>query len=273
MPTSVLAIDPLLNGELLWTPILLVLFKVIVIFAIGLVGTMFMVWYERKVVSGMQNRVGPNKAGPFGLLQTLADGMKLIFKEDLLPTRADRIVFRIAPFLAFVPAFLVWSVIPLGGDFSNGKDGTVEWFGHTTLVQLADPADGHPRRARPVVDRRLRHHARRLVERVEVPAARLGPGVGADDLLRSRTRAQRRRRAADVGHAVDIGHRAGPGRHPELERDPDRHRAVRDLRDRRHGRTQPAAVRPRRGRAGTRRRLQHRVLRPSASPCSSLPSS
>jgi NADH-quinone oxidoreductase subunit H len=140
--TSVLALDPLLDGELLWTPLLIVLFKVLVVFAIGLVGTMFMVWYERKVVSGMQNRVGPNKAGPFGLLQTLADGMKLIFKEDLLPNRADRIVFRIAPFLAFVPAFLVWSVIPLGGDFSDGKDGTVEWFGHVTRVQLADPPMG-----------------------------------------------------------------------------------------------------------------------------------
>ena len=58
------------------------------IFVIGLVGTMFMVWFERKIIAGMQNRIGPNKAGPFGLLQTLADGMKLIFKEDLLPDRA-----------------------------------------------------------------------------------------------------------------------------------------------------------------------------------------
>ena len=67
--------------------------------------------------------------------------MKLIFKEDLLPNRADRIVFRIAPFLAFVPAFLVWSVIPLGGDFSDGKDGTVE-IGAPDRVQLADPPMG-----------------------------------------------------------------------------------------------------------------------------------
>jgi NADH-quinone oxidoreductase subunit H len=139
---SLLALDPLLEGGLLWTPLIIVLFKVVIVFAIGLVGTMFMVWYERKVVSGMQNRVGPNKAGPWGLLQTLADGMKLIFKEDLLPNRADRVVFRIAPFLAFVPAFLVWSVIPLGGDFSDGKDGTVEIAGHLTRVQLADPPMG-----------------------------------------------------------------------------------------------------------------------------------
>ena len=137
-----LAIDPLLDEGLLWTPIVIVVFKVVIIFVVGLVGTMFMVWYERKVVSGMQNRIGPNKAGPFGMLQTLADGIKLFFKEDLLPTRADRIVFRLAPFLAFVPAFLVWSVIPLGGDFTNGKDGSFTIFGHRTFLQLADPPVG-----------------------------------------------------------------------------------------------------------------------------------
>jgi NADH-quinone oxidoreductase subunit H len=142
MTAAVLAIDPLLEEGLLWTPLLILLLKVLVIFVLGLVGTMFMVWFERKVVSGMQNRVGPNKAGPFGLLQTLADGTKLFFKEDLLPNRADRIVFRLAPFLAFVPAFLVWSVIPLGGDFTDGNDGTVEWFGQVTRVQLADPPVG-----------------------------------------------------------------------------------------------------------------------------------
>jgi NADH-quinone oxidoreductase subunit H len=116
--------------------------KVLVVFAVGLVGTMFMVWFERKVIAGMQNRVGPNKAGPFGILQTLADGMKLIFKEDFLPERADRWVYRLAPFLAFVPAFLVWSVIPLGGDFRDGNDGIVTWFGEQTRVQLADPPIG-----------------------------------------------------------------------------------------------------------------------------------
>jgi NADH:ubiquinone oxidoreductase subunit H len=106
--TSLLAIDPLLDNGLKWTPIVLILVKVVVIFVIGLVGTMFMVWFERKIIAGMQNRVGPNKAGPYGLLQTLADGMKLIFKEDFMPDRADRWVYRLAPFLAFVPAFLVW---------------------------------------------------------------------------------------------------------------------------------------------------------------------
>ena len=142
MRASLIALDPVAIGDLIWTPLLIILLKVLVIFALGLIATMLMVWFERKAIAGLQNRIGPNKAGPFGLLQTLADGIKLFFKEDLLPDRADRFVFKLAPYLAFVPAFLVWSVIPLGGDFSNGKDGLVTWFGHTTRVQLADPPVG-----------------------------------------------------------------------------------------------------------------------------------
>jgi NADH-quinone oxidoreductase subunit H len=137
------ASDSLLDGI---TPFsiafLVVIIKVLVIFVVGLVGTMLMVWFERKVISYMQNRIGPNKAGPKGLLQTLADGIKLFFKEDLIPEKSDRFVFKLAPYLAFVPAFLVWSVIPLGGDFSNGKDGTVSILGHATKLQLADPPIG-----------------------------------------------------------------------------------------------------------------------------------
>ena len=137
------AVDPVLDtDDWWWQPLAVVGLKVLVIFVVGLVGTMFMVWFERKIVAGMQNRIGPNKAGPFGLLQTLADGIKLFFKEDLIPDRADRFVFKLAPFLAFVPAFLVWTVIPLGGDFTDGRDGTVTWFGQVTRVQLADPPVG-----------------------------------------------------------------------------------------------------------------------------------
>ena len=140
--SALLALDPIAIGDLIWAPLLIILLKVVAIFALGLLVTMFMVWFERKAIAGMGNRIGPNKAGPWGLLQTLADGIKLFFKEDLLPDRADRFVFKLAPYLAFVPAFLVWSVIPLGGDFSDGKNGLVEWFGHTTRVQLADPPVG-----------------------------------------------------------------------------------------------------------------------------------
>ena len=139
---GLLALDPLLTGKILWTPLLIVLVKVLVVFVVGLVATMLMVWFERKVIAGMQNRIGPNKTGPFGLLQTLADGTKLFMKEDLIPEKADRFVFKLAPYLAFVPAFLAFAIIPLGGDYTDGKNGIVTLFGHQTRLQLADPPVG-----------------------------------------------------------------------------------------------------------------------------------
>jgi NADH-quinone oxidoreductase subunit H len=138
----IISLDPLLTEDFTATVIAIVLLKVLVIFVVGLVATMLMVWFERKTIAGMQNRVGPNKAGPFGLLQTLADGIKLFFKEDLLPVKADKFVFRFAPYLSFVPAFLAFAVIPVGGDFRGDTGGIVTWFGHATRVQLADPPVG-----------------------------------------------------------------------------------------------------------------------------------
>ena len=140
--STLLAIDPLLEGDLFWTPLLIVLVKVLIVFVLGLIATMLMVWFERKTIAGMQNRVGPNKAGPWGLLQTLADGIKLFFKEDLLPERSDRFVFRLAPYLSLVPAFLAFAVIPLGGDYRDGNGGMVTLFGEQTRLQLADPPVG-----------------------------------------------------------------------------------------------------------------------------------
>lgn len=134
--------DPLLAGHVDLAVVLIVLLKVVVVFALLLVATQLMIWFERKVVGDLQNRIGPNTAGPFGILQTLADGIKFFFKEDLVPDRADRKVFILAPMLAVVPAFLLFSIVPFGGDFSNGHDGSVELFGHTTFLQLADPAIG-----------------------------------------------------------------------------------------------------------------------------------
>ena len=140
--------------------------------------------------------------------------------------------------------------------------------GHTTYLQLADLPVRHPVAARDVGHRALRRDARRLVVGLEVPAARLGAGVGAAAQLRSGVRPRHRRRARAREHAVDARascRPAGLGRHRV-----DRQRRLvlaacdrraGDLRDRGDRRDQPPAVRPRRGRAGAHRRLHHRVHR------------
>ena len=94
------ALDPLLQGDIGWWPeVAIVLIKVVIAFALLLVAVMAMIWFERKVHADMTNRIGPNLAGPFGILQTLADGIKFFFKEDLMPRKADPLVFRLAPYL------------------------------------------------------------------------------------------------------------------------------------------------------------------------------
>ena len=138
----IIALDPLLSSDIGLSVILVMLMKVVIAFALLMVSVMLVIWFERKIVADMHNRVGPSLAGPWGILQTLADGIKLFFKEDLLPERADRIVFRLAPYLSLVPAFLSFAIVPIGGDFTNGGDGTVSIFGHRTLLQVADPPVG-----------------------------------------------------------------------------------------------------------------------------------
>src|SRR5690554_1848021 len=118
--------DPLLDGGIGFDELLVLLLKVLVGFGGLLVAVILMVWFERKLIADMQNRLGPNRAGPFGILQTLADGMKLLLKEDLVPERADRFVFKLAPFLSLVPAFLTFAIIPIAGNFNDGNGGKVE---------------------------------------------------------------------------------------------------------------------------------------------------
>ncbi|MEO6317897.1 MAG: NADH-quinone oxidoreductase subunit NuoH [Acidimicrobiales bacterium] len=137
-----LGLDPLLADGIGLAEVLIVLLKVLVTFGLLLVSVLFMIWFERKLHADMSNRLGPNRAGPFGMLQTLADGIKFFFKEDLVPDRADKRVFILAPFLSLVPAFLVFSVIPIGGVFTEEKQGVVRLFGHNTFLQLADPPIG-----------------------------------------------------------------------------------------------------------------------------------
>ncbi|MBM0124340.1 NADH-quinone oxidoreductase subunit NuoH [Pimelobacter simplex] len=104
--------------------------KTLLIFVILVLLTLFNIWWERRVVARMQHRIGPNVHGPFGLLQSLADGVKLAFKEDLIPKAADKVVFVLAPVIVVVPAFVTFSVIPFGPE--------VSFFGHDTPLQLTD---------------------------------------------------------------------------------------------------------------------------------------
>lgn len=138
----IFGLDPLLSGHVGMVVVLIVLVKAAITLGICLIATMLMIWFERKIVSDLQNRIGPNRAGPWGILQTLADGLKVLLKEDLIPDKSDRLVFRLAPILTMVPAFIVFGLIPLGGDFSDGNGGAVTMFGHTTYLQLANPDAG-----------------------------------------------------------------------------------------------------------------------------------
>src|SRR6476660_5674969 len=91
-----------------------ILIKVVLIFLVLVLLTLFNILWERRVVARMQHRIGPNVHGPFGLLQSLADGVKLALKEDIVPKAADKLVFVLAPVIATVPAFVTCSVIPFG---------------------------------------------------------------------------------------------------------------------------------------------------------------
>jgi len=110
----------------------LVLIKALLIFVILVLLTLFNIWFERRVVARMQHRIGPNVNGPFGLLQSLADGVKLALKEDIIPTAADKVVFILAPVIATVPAFVAFSVIPFGPVV------TLPWSDRQTPLQLTD---------------------------------------------------------------------------------------------------------------------------------------
>ena len=101
-----------------------------VVLNVMLVGMAYMTWFERRMLGAMQDRLGPNRTGPFGLLQPLADGVKLLAKEDLVPKAADKRIFVIAPLITFVSAPLIAMVIPFGD--------TVTIFGQEINLYVAD---------------------------------------------------------------------------------------------------------------------------------------
>ena len=106
------------------------LVKANIVLGVLLTNTILLIWFERKVVAGMQSRVGPDRAGPFGLLQTVADAIKLLLKEQILPIKADRAMYLLAPIIALVPSFLIFMIIPLGPDIN------VDFLGSSYQVQL-----------------------------------------------------------------------------------------------------------------------------------------
>ncbi len=103
--------------------------KSVVIFGIILGGFAYLTLFERRVLARMQTRIGPNRAGPWGLLQPVADGIKLIFNEELIPKQADRVLFILAPVITVVPALIILAVIPLGPE--------VTLFGRRYIFGLA----------------------------------------------------------------------------------------------------------------------------------------
>jgi NADH-quinone oxidoreductase subunit H len=135
MLAHLLAGDPIFAKGLSFTVLLIVILKCLIGFVLYLTGVAMMIWFERKLISDMQNRIGPNRAGPWGLLQTIADGVKLFTKEPLEPERSDPLIYRLAPAITAIPAVVAFSIIPLGTR-------TVTVFGHTTRLQVADPPFG-----------------------------------------------------------------------------------------------------------------------------------
>ncbi len=111
-------------------PFWLVLLKVVVLFVGLLLLTLFITWFERRLVARMQQRSGPNRVGPLGLMQPMADGIKLALKEGITPINADKVVYLLAPMIAAATAMLVFAVIPIGP--------MVSIFGVETPLQLTD---------------------------------------------------------------------------------------------------------------------------------------
>ena len=104
--------------------------KSIVLILFGVIGFAYTTYYERRALARIQTRIGPNRAGPAGLLQPVADGIKLIFNEELIPAKADRFLFLLAPVLTVLPSLIIWAVIPWGT--------SITLFGREIPLYLAD---------------------------------------------------------------------------------------------------------------------------------------
>jgi len=103
--------------------------KVLVAFVFVLLTVAYATYAERKIIGHMQVRIGPNRVGPIGLLQPIADGLKLFFKEEIVPTEASKFAFLVAPLVALVPAFITFAAVPFGS--------TIEVMGYKVPLQIA----------------------------------------------------------------------------------------------------------------------------------------
>jgi NADH-quinone oxidoreductase subunit H len=113
-----------------WAQFGIVVLRAVLVFVLLLGATIINVWAERKILADMQSRIGPNRAGPWGILQTVADGLKLFFKEAVTPRKVELGTFLLAPFLAVIPAFLIFMAVPFGAPFTIG--------GEVVILQGAD---------------------------------------------------------------------------------------------------------------------------------------
>lgn len=104
--------------------------KIVVVFGLMLLSVTYLTWVERKIIGDIQVRLGPMRVGPHGLLQPIADGLKLLFKEEIIPQTADRTLYLLAPAITFVPAFISFAVIPFGDQ--------VRLFGRTIDLVITD---------------------------------------------------------------------------------------------------------------------------------------
>ena len=116
-------------------PVVWIVIKIVVILVPLLLGVAYLTYWERKIIGWMQVRIGPNRVGPLGLLQPIADGVKLFLKEIVIPAKADKGLFLLAPVLAIAPALAAWSVVPFfeGGALANLDAGVLYFLAITSV--------------------------------------------------------------------------------------------------------------------------------------------